>query len=246
MAEFIEFKDYMISSKLSGINKAVIVGSGKGGVGKSTLTSILGLRLRDLGMRVGILDTDLHGSSIPFILGGDIKASVEAVKGGFKPIELHGVKVMSLRMFVGDRPTPLRGERKGEILKYMLSFTVWGPLDYLLIDLPPGMGDELLTLIKYVRGKHIVVTLPTKTSMDVTLRYVRFLENLKCEVPLIVVNNLTNVDVGSIKFYEGFATAKQPIKYIVMPYVQEMEEILLKGIPPNESIKVIDEIINHL
>lgn len=242
----IEFKDFMITDKLSSIKNVLIVGSGKGGVGKSTLTSLLGLRLHHLGRSIGILDTDLHGSSIPYILGGESSISIEAIKGGFKPAELHGIKVMSLRMFVGDRPTPLRGDRKSEILKYMLSLTIWGSLDYLLIDLPPGMSDELLTLIKYLKGRHLVVTLPTKTSTDVTTRYVRFLENLNCDVPAIIINNLMNMDLSSQMIYINYRGIKSSAKYFVMPYIHGIEESLSKGMLPKESIKAIDEIIEYL
>lgn len=241
----IDFKDYMVADKLKEVDKVIIIGSGKGGVGKSTITSLLGLRLRDLGMDVGILDTDLHGSSIPFILGGDKELVIESVRGGFKPIELHRIKVMSLRMFVGDRPTPLRGERKSEILKYMLSLTVWGPLDYLLVDLPPGMSDELLTLMKYVKGKHIVVTLPTKTSLDVALRYVSFLNSLNYGTPIILVNNLMNINIDHHEVVSGFLN-EPPNKYFIMPYIHGIEEHLYRGILPVESVKIIDKIIECL
>lgn len=241
----IEFKDYMIVDRLSKVGKIVVIGSGKGGVGKSTLSTLLGLRLRDIGMKTGILDTDLHGASIPFILGGS-KASVEAIKGGFKPVELHGIKVMSLRMFVRDRPAPLRGERKSEILRYMLSLTVWGSLDYLLVDLPPGMSDELLTLMKYVRGRHVVVTLPTKTSIDVTLRYIKFLKSIGCDVPVIVVNNLMNITINNDFVPTEFRELIADSSYLMMPYLYGIEEYLLNGRLPEEALTAVDEIIKYL
>ncbi len=235
----------MILERLNDVGKVLIIGSGKGGVGKSTLTALLGLRLKNLGMRVGILDTDLHGASIPFLLGGSTNANVETVKGGFKPAELWGIKVMSLRMFVGDRPVPLRGERKSEVLKYMLSLTVWGPLDYLLIDLPPGMSDELLTLMKYVKGQHTVVTLPTKTSMDVTLRYIKFLSNLNCSISAVVVNNLVNATTDNDLIVRGLRELNPSGRYLVMPYLQGVEEHLSRGMLPEEAVNIIDEIIKY-
>jgi len=241
----IEFKDYMIADRLSKIGMVRIYGLREGGVGKSTLSTLLGLRLRDMGMKTWILDTDLHGASIPFILGGS-KVSVEAIKGGFKPAELYGIKVMSLRMFVGDRPTPLRGERKSEVLKYMLALTIWDSLDYLLVDLPPGMSDELLTLMKYVKGKHIVVTLPTKTSIDVTLRYIKFLKSLGCDVPVVVVNNLMNITVDNDFILREFQEHIADSSCLTMPHLYGIEEYLLKGRLPEEALIVIDEIIRHL
>ncbi len=239
----IEFKDYMISDRLGNVCKVLIVGSGKGGVGKSTLTVILGLRLRDIGMKVGILDIDLHGASIPFILGWNTNTTVKAVRGGFKPVEVHGIKIMSLRMFVGDRPTPLRGERKSEVLKYMLSLTIWDSLDYLLVDLPPGMSDELLTLVKYVKGEHVVITLPTKTSVDVTTRYVKFLKSLNSNILAVIVNNLMNVAISDEVLIKGFQEDMPTSNYLVIPYIHDVEEYLLKGVTPKKAVDVIDKII---
>ncbi len=245
MTEVKDYREYMIFDKLRGIKKLVLIGSGKGGVGKSTITVLLGLRMRDLGVSIGILDADLHGSSIPYILGMGSEVSVEAVKGGFKPLEIHGIKVMSLRMFVGDRPVPLRGERKKEVLKYLLSMTLWGSLDYLLVDLPPGMGDEQLTLMKYLKGPHIVVTIPTKTSIDVSVRYFKFVNDLGFNIPVIVVNNLVNSNID----YELLTKLRivAPVrKYIIIPYCSEIEYSLSTGVIPRIVIEPIDELISYI
>jgi ATP-binding protein involved in chromosome partitioning len=238
-----DYKEYMILDKLRGIKRVVLIGSGKGGVGKSTITALLGLRMRDLGVSVGILDADLHGSSIPYILGMSSEVGVEAVKGGFKPLDIHGIKVMSLRMFVGDRPVPLRGERKKEVLKYLLSMTLWGTLDYLLIDLPPGMGDEQLTLMKYLKGPHVVVTIPTKTSIDVSLRYFKFVNDLGFNIPVIVINNLVNSTIDDELLTKLRKVA--PVgKYIIIPYCSEIEYSLSTGTIPKIVIEPIDNLID--
>ncbi len=244
-----DFKEHMLINRLRSIANIVIVGSGKGGVGKSTLTSIIALRLRELGKDVGVLDMDLHGSSIPFILGRS-EGKVEVVKGGFKPIEVHGIKVMSLRLFVGDKPAPLRGDRKSEVIKYLLSLTIWGDLNYLLIDLPPGMSDELLTLTKYVKGKHILITIPTRTSMDVLVKYVKLLDNLRCIIPAIVINNLLNIKVNyeliSNYMNEIASIINRRPAYVVMPFIDDVEELLAKGLLPDGVIDPIDSIIKYI
>lgn len=244
-----DFKDYMLINRINNIANIVVVGSGKGGVGKSTLTSMIALRLRDLGKDVGILDVDLHGNSIPFILGR-LDSKVEVVKGGFKPIEVHGIKVMSLRLFVGDKPAPLRGDRKSEVIKYLLSLTIWGNLNYLLIDLPPGMSDELLTLIKYVKGKHILITIPTRTSMDVLIKYVKLLNGLRCLMPAIVINNLLNTKVNYelINQYMGeiVGIINQRPAYVVMPFIEDIEVALARGSLPNDAIGPIDSILRYI
>jgi len=236
-----DFKESMILSRLGGIKDVVIVGSGKGGVGKSTFAALLALRLRDLGRVVGILDLDLHGASIPYILG-DPNAYVEGVKGGFKPALIHGIKVMSLRMFVGDRPTPLRGVRKREVLKYLMALTVWGDLDFLVVDLPPGVSDELLTLINYVKGKHIAITIPTRTSLDVLVRYVKLLNSVGHRIPLLVVNNALNTRTEGV---ESIINSLH-IPYVVMPYVEGIEDTLLKGRVPNDVVATLDRVISSI
>jgi|GEM_PF-1037480 len=240
-----DYRDYMILDRLRNIRKSILIGSGKGGVGKSTITALLGLRMKELGINIGILDADLHGSSIPFILGVNDEVGIKEVKEGFKPLEIHGIKIMSLRMFVGSRPVPLRGDRKKEILKYLLSMTVWNSLDYLLVDLPPGMGDEQLTLMRYLRGPHIVTTIPTKTSIDVSIRYFKFISNLGFNIPAIVINNLVNSNINDdllIKLQKSVPVGK----YIIIPYCSELEESLNTGIIPKVVIKSIDELIKYL
>lgn len=243
MSRFRDFKDYVVIDRMSNIENVVIVGSGKGGVGKSTITAMLALRLRDSGMSVGVLDADLHGNSIPYILGVD-DYRIEVMRGGFKPAEVHGVKLMSLRFFVGREPVPLRGERKDEVVKYLLSFTIWDKLNYLLIDLPPGMGDELLTLIRYINGKHVVVTIPSRTSLDIVVKYLELLKRIGCNLSVMVVNNIFNVDFDEdlIKRY----VCGDEVEWVLIPFIRDIETSLARGILPQEVLKSVDELISYL
>jgi ATP-binding protein involved in chromosome partitioning len=128
--------------KLPGIRHIVAIGSGKGGVGKSTVSVNLALVLQRLGGRIGLVDADVLGPSIPGMLGIPSGRPPAATPDGKAiPAERHGVKTMSMGMFTGDdTPAVLRGPMVGKYLRMLIGGVQWGPLDYLILDLPPGTG----------------------------------------------------------------------------------------------------------
>jgi ATP-binding protein involved in chromosome partitioning len=151
----VEFKNL-----IPGIKRCVVVGSGKGGVGKSTVTVNLALAMAQKGLKVGLLDSDIYGPSIPMMLG--LKDSpLGTPDGKILPLEAFGVKVMSMGVLIEeDRPVIWRGAMLNKALQQFLKDVAWGDLDVLLIDLPPGTGDVQLTLIQnaQVDGAVIVST----------------------------------------------------------------------------------------
>ena len=151
----VEFKNL-----IPGIKRCVVVGSGKGGVGKSTVTVNLAVALAQQGLRVGLLDSDIYGPSIPMMLG--LKDSpLGTPDGQILPLEKFGIKVMSMGLLIEeDRPVIWRGAMLNKALQQFLKDVAWGELDVLLIDLPPGTGDVQLTLIQnaQVDGAVIVST----------------------------------------------------------------------------------------
>jgi len=151
----VEFKNL-----IPGIKRCVVVGSGKGGVGKSTVTVNLAVALAQLGLKVGLLDSDIYGPSIPMMMG--LKDSpLGTPDGQILPLEAYGVKAMSMGMLIEeDRPVIWRGAMLNKALQQFLKDVAWGDLDVLLIDLPPGTGDVQLTLIQnaQVDGAVIVST----------------------------------------------------------------------------------------
>ncbi len=151
----VEFKNL-----IPGIKRCVVVGSGKGGVGKSTITVNLALAMAQQGLRVGLLDSDIYGPSIPMMLG--LKDSpLGTPDGKILPLEAFGVKVMSMGLLIEeDRPVIWRGAMLNKALQQFLKDVAWGDLDVLLIDLPPGTGDVQLTLVQnaQVDGAIIVST----------------------------------------------------------------------------------------
>ena len=180
------------SEKLPGIGHIIAVGSGKGGVGKSTVSVNLALALQQLGARVGIVDADILGPSIPGMLGipaGEPPAMTP--ENRMIPAERHGLKVVSMGMLTGDdKPAVLRGPMVGKYLKMFVGGVQWGPLDYLILDLPPGTGDTQLTLAQSMPLSGVViVTTPQAVSLKIARRGLRMFE--KVQVPILgIVENM--------------------------------------------------------
>lgn len=149
---------------LRGVKNTIAIASGKGGVGKSTVTVNLAVALAKLGAKVGILDADIYGPSIPLMLGAH--KPVELAGDQYLPVEAHGIKAMSIG-YLTDNDTALiwRGPMLAKSLIQMLDITLWDDLDYLFIDLPPGTGDIQLTLVQKIPlTGAIVVTTPQQVA----------------------------------------------------------------------------------
>jgi len=181
-----------LKENLESIKHRIMVMSGKGGVGKSTVTVNLAYMLAKKGYKVGILDADIHGPDIPKMLGVD-KRAVKGTPEGIAPIEaLPNLKVISLAFFLPDVDSPViwRGPLKHSAIKQFLADVYWEELDYLFIDLPPGTGDEPLSvahLIQNVDGS-IIVTTPQDVALLDSRKAVKFSEALNVPVIGIVEN----------------------------------------------------------
>ena len=151
--------------------RIIAVGSGKGGVGKSTVTVNLAYALSQLGHRVGILDADVYGFSIPGLMGLTGQRPVVRDRTVF-PLEREGVKMISIGSFIeGNQPVAWRGPMLSGLLEQFLRDVDWGNLDYLLIDMPPGTGDMALTLMQRLPDAYmVIVTTPQPTALQVAVR----------------------------------------------------------------------------
>lgn len=149
---------------IEGVKKVIAVASGKGGVGKSTTTVNLAHALTTEGKKVGILDADIYGPSIPHMLGLS-NAQPLIVNNKMQPAIAHGIKAMSMAFITGDEAAVLRGPMISKSLQQMLRFTEWGELDVLLVDMPPGTGDIHLSMAQQVPlSGAIIVTTPQKVA----------------------------------------------------------------------------------
>ena len=153
------------------IQNVIVVSSGKGGVGKSTTTVNLALALQQLGLRVGVLDADIYGPSIPTMLGNQGRTPMIEAEN-FVPIDAYGLAVLSIGHLTGDQNTPVawRGPKATGALMQLFNQTLWPELDVLMIDMPPGTGDIQLTLAQRipVTGAIIVTTPQNVALMDAT------------------------------------------------------------------------------
>src|SRR5579862_6287529 len=151
---------------IPGVKNLVAVGSGKGGVGKTTVSVNLSIALARLGRKVGLLDADVYGPNVPTMMGTRETPMGQAER--IRPIEKYGVKLMSMGFLnPGDKPLVWRGPMLHNIMQQFLRNVEWGELDYLIIDLPPGTGDVALSLIQTaaITGA-IVVSTPSEVSLE--------------------------------------------------------------------------------
>jgi ATP-binding protein involved in chromosome partitioning len=175
---------------LATIGQILCIGSGKGGVGKSSLTSNLAVALAAEGKSVGILDADVWGYSIPRMFGlGGQKPPVNAERK-IVPLEAHGVKVMSIGFFVDeDSAVVWRGPMLHKALTQFLQDVAWGDLDFLLIDLPPGTGDVSMTLAQLVpQSEFVLVTTPQDTAQKVARRAAEMADKVSIPVAGVIEN----------------------------------------------------------
>ncbi len=175
---------------LAQVQNVICVGSGKGGVGKSTLTANLAAALAAEGKRVGVLDADVWGYSIPRMYGlGATRPPVSAERK-IIPLEAHGIKVMSIGFFVEeDAAVVWRGPMLHKALTQFLQDVDWGALDYLLVDLPPGTGDVSMTLAQLLpQAKFLIVTTPQATAQKVARRAAQMAEKVNLEIAGVIEN----------------------------------------------------------
>ena len=235
----------VIEKRLKDIKQIISVASGKGGVGKSLVASSLALNLAKKGNKVGLLDLDLYGPSSHIILGLENYDFPEEEKGIIPP-KIDGINFMSIVYFTEDKPSAFRGVDISNIIIELLAITQWGELDYLIIDMPPGIGDETLDIIRFVKkSKYLVVSTPSKVSLGAVNKLLQILKELK----LPVIGVIENMKMGESDF------VKDTISKMNLPYLnsisfdQNLEEAI--GNPDNlvktnfmkDLEKIVDKII---
>jgi ATP-binding protein involved in chromosome partitioning len=188
------------------LGRIIAVSSGKGGVGKSTVSANLAVALARSGRRVGLMDADVYGPNIPRMFGVSERPPVTG--GKIQPLEAYGVKLMSLGFLVErDAPAIWRGPIIMKIVTQFLRDVDWGPLDYFLVDLPPGTGDAQLSLVQatHVSGA-LIVTTPQEMAVGDALRGARMFERVGVPVLGIVENMSGFVDPVSGRRFELFSS----------------------------------------
>ena len=178
---------------IPGVKNLIAVGSGKGGVGKTTVSVNLAVALASLGYKAGLMDADVYGPNVPLMMG--INRTPMAHGERIQPLEQHGVRLMSMGFLnPGDKPLVWRGPMLHSVIQQFLRGVDWGELDYLIIDLPPGTGDVALSLIQSapLTGA-IVVTTPSDVSLEDARKAIHMFHQVK--VPILgIVENMSYLD----------------------------------------------------
>src|SRR5271157_1533111 len=174
---------------LPGVDSIIAVGSGKGGVGKTTLAVNLALALAKLGHKVGLLDADVYGPNVPLMLGTSAQPRVLEDQR-LEPLQAYGLKVISVGFLnPGDKPLIWRGPMLHSIMRQFLGSVDWGQLDYLVVDLPPGTGDVALSLIQTVPlTGAIVVSTPSDVSLQDARKAIEMFRQMKVDIVGMVEN----------------------------------------------------------
>lgn len=201
-----------IRKRLENVDKLIPVASGKGGVGKSLVASTTALLASEKGYEVGLLDLDLHGPSAHVILGAEKYSFPEEEKGVIPP-KVEGIEFMSTVYYSRDKPSPLRGNDVSNALKELLSITRWGDLDNLIVDMPPGIGNETMDAIQLMEeAEFLVVTTPSKVALNTVKKLVRMLKELEVPIAGIIENMKT----------ENSPSIRKEIERLEVPYLGEI------------------------
>jgi ATP-binding protein involved in chromosome partitioning len=177
----------VIEKRFEKVGKIIAVSSGKGGVGKSIVATSLALDLKNRGDKVGLLDLDFTSPSTHVILG--VQGLYPEEEQGIIPPETHGLKYMSITHYSLDEPAPLRGEDVSNAIIELLAITRWEELDYLIIDMPPGIGDATLDTIRFMpRLQFLVITTPSKVAYQSVKRLLLLLIDLDISIIGVIEN----------------------------------------------------------
>ena len=188
-----QLEEQALQRRMSEIGKKLLVLSGKGGVGKSTVAANLATALARAGRRVGLLDIDIHGPSIPKLMGVEAEQLQMVNEGEILPVKVNdNLAVMSIGFLLrsGNEPVIWRGPRKHGVIRQFLKDVAWGPLDYLVVDSPPGTGDEPLSIAQLVGDSAgaVIVTTPQQVAVSDVRRCVTFCRQLSLPIVGILEN----------------------------------------------------------
>jgi len=237
----------IIEKRLQNIKRVIAVSGGKGGIGKSVTSSLLALALSKEGYKVGLLDLDLSSPSDHVILG--IKDVMPVEENGVVPPEVNDVQFMSVVFYAQDKPTPLRGEEISDAIKEILCITRWNNLDFLIIDMPPGIGDELFDTIElFKKTEFLLLSTSSKVVFETVRKLMILLQEMRIPV-LGIAENMKRKEesfvrevcdkyklsfLGEIRFDENFENAVGNVEKIlhtkVFKDIQKIAKTLSKQI----------------
>lgn len=224
---------------IPGIQNIVAVASGKGGVGKSTVTANLAVSLSKMGFKVGVLDADIYGPSMPIMFDVELERPISVTVDGkskMKPVENYGVKILSIGFFTKpDQAVVWRGPMAAKALNQMIFDAAWGELDFLLIDLPPGTGDIHLSIMQSlpITGA-VVVSTPQNVALADAKKGVAMFQQESINVPVLgIIENMAYFTPEELPENKYYIFGKQGAKNLA----QDLQVPLLGEIPLVQSIR---------
>ncbi len=210
---------------LRGIKHIVAIGSGKGGVGKTTVAVNLAVSLSKLGFAVGLIDADIYGPNVPTMLGATTQPRIIG-ENQIEPLTAHGVKFISIGLISpGDKPMVMRGPMLHQIIKQFLQQVAWGTLDFLLVDLPPGTGDVVISLVQTVPlTGAVVVSTGSSVALQDARKALEMFHQVNVEV-LGLVENMSQMTLpdGTIIDVFGAGATQQTAKQYNLPFLGSID-----------------------
>jgi ATP-binding protein involved in chromosome partitioning len=210
---------------LPGVQHVVAVGSGKGGVGKTTVSVNLAVSLVKLGYRVGLIDADIYGPNVPTMLGITRQPNIVG-ENRIEPLLAHGVKFISIGLISpGDKPMVMRGPMLHQIIKQFLQQVEWGELDFLIVDLPPGTGDVVISLVQTVPlTGAVVVSTGSSVALQDARKALEMFHQVNVEV-LGLVENMSQMTLPSGEVIDVFGAGgtEQTAKQFNLPFLGSID-----------------------
>ncbi|RLG83553.1 MAG: ATP-binding protein [Thermoprotei archaeon] len=223
MTPLLDPRIVLVNKKVNEIANIIAVMSSKGGVGKTVLSTTISLLLADKGFRVGLLDLDITNPSAHIVLGVDPEKIKPIEEKGVIPPEVHGVRFMTIAFYCGENPLPLRGHNIDNVIKEVLAITNWGKLDFLVIDSPPGLSDEVLDILEYIsKLKTIIITTPSPLSISATRKLIELIKEANIEI-LGIIENMAEKPSDTVTSL----CSRHAIRYLGnVPYFHELDSLL--------------------
>jgi len=210
---------------LPGIEHVIAVGSGKGGVGKTTVSVNLAVSLAKLGYRVGLIDADIYGPNVPTMLGSTRQPNI-VNENQMEPVLAHGVKFISIGLISpGDKPMVMRGPMLHQIIRQFLQQVQWGELDFLVVDLPPGTGDVVISLVQTVPlTGAVVVSTGSSVALQDARKALEMFHQVNVEV-LGLVENMSQMTLpdGTVIDVFGAGGTAMTAKQFNLPFLGSVD-----------------------
>lgn len=239
LSRLIDGRLALIKEQLKNVKRVIAVAGAKGGVGKSSVATGLALILSRAGQRIGLLDLDLSGPSTHLILGLSKKIFPEEDKGIIPPL-INGIKFMSVVYYSNDKPLSLRGIDISNVIIELLTITRWTGLDFLIIDLPPGINDTALDVMRLIKKiEFLMVTSNSKLALETTKKNIEMLRDFKMPVLGVIENMSRDKMIKKRRFGRSFCgqiaydaylekTFGRPKKLIKTKFIRDLRRVVQK------------------